>query len=71
MGQQLLERQPSLRGMPAFFELGDVGVGWRPVHVTQCNLERRQVERIEHAGWHVILDRALRQHRQRHVGQHA
>ena len=48
MRQQFLEREPSLRGMPAFFELSDVGVGRRSMHVTQRGLERRQVERIEH-----------------------
>ncbi len=47
MRQQLLEREPSLRRVPARFELGDVGVGRRPMHVTQRGLERRQIERIE------------------------
>ena len=69
--EQFLEREPALRRMAAFVQQLEIRVGRRPVHVAQRDFERRQFERVEHAGRHVVLDGTLRQHRQGHFSEDA
>ena len=69
--EQFLERETPLRRVPALVQRGDVGVRWRPVHVAERRLERRQSNRAEHVRRNPVAQAAARELRQRQPRQHA